>query len=69
MTNQIHIGEQMIDITAGLETVVEISIRDDGRVIWVNVDGVCRLRCCRIEKLVVDDRRVPSFEISVPEEE
>lgn len=25
---------------------VEIQIRNDGKVIWVNVDGICVLRIC-----------------------
>jgi len=37
--------------------VVELVIRDDGKVVWVNVDGVCRLRVCRIESLVIEDQR------------
>ncbi|GAI17333.1 unnamed protein product [marine sediment metagenome] len=37
--------------------VCEISIREDGKVIWINVDGVCVCRVCRIIELVLDDRR------------
>jgi len=36
---------------------VEIQIRDDGKVIWVNVDGICVLRACRITNLQVMDYR------------
>ena len=32
----------MLDITA--PEAVEIVIRADGKVIWVNIDGLCRLR-------------------------
>lgn len=38
--------EPMLDIT-GAETV-QIQVRKDRKVVWVNVDGVCRLRICRI---------------------
>ena len=37
--------------------VCEISIREDGKIVWINVEGVCLLRVCRIENLVLDDRR------------
>lgn len=36
---------------------VDISIRPDGKVVWVNVDGLCVLRICRIPRLDVDDGR------------
>ena len=36
---------------------VEISIRDDGYVVWINVDGKCRLRIHNPEIVVVDDQR------------
>jgi len=38
---------------------VEIDIRNDGKVVWINIDGICRLRACRIgkDRLVVNDRR------------
>lgn len=42
---------QLLDIT-GAEHV-EILIREDKKVIWVNVNGVCRLRVCRIETLEI----------------
>lgn len=44
-----------LDITA--PKMVEVVIRDDGKVLWVNIDGICRLRACRIKKLVVADGR------------
>lgn len=31
--------------------VVQIVLSDDGRRLWINVDGVCRLRCSRIVNL------------------
>jgi hypothetical protein len=50
-----------IDMIGSLDinnpTIVEVLIRDDGTVVWVNIDGLCRLRVCRIKKLTVDDRR------------
>ncbi len=36
---------------------VEVSIRSDGKVVWVFVDGETVLRCCRIGNLVVTDAR------------
>lgn len=56
MNNVEKLLEKSIDVT-GAE-YCEIRIRDDGTVIWVNVDGICVCRICRIENLsVVDDRR------------
>ena len=58
-------SQEMIDITA--PEVAEIQIRWDGAVIWVNVDGRCVLRCCRIGKLVVNDDRTKR--LSEPDED
>lgn len=33
----------LLDLTAP-EGGIEIEVRGDGKVLWVNVDGVCRLR-------------------------
>ena len=37
---------------------IEISIRDDGKVIWVNIDDVCVLRVSRLRQVIIDDRRI-----------
>jgi hypothetical protein len=50
---QIH---EILDIRAPQS--VEIQIRYDGRVVWVNVDGICRFRSCRIGELTITDERV-----------
>lgn len=42
---------QMLDITG--PELCEIQVRQDGKVIWVNVDGRCVLRVCQIEKLLM----------------
>jgi hypothetical protein len=44
-----------LDITAPDE--VEIQIRSDGKVMWVNINGMCRLRVCRIAHLTLNDDR------------
>ncbi len=41
------------DITA--PDIVEIQIRDDRKVIWVNVNGICALRICQIKHLEIQD--------------
>lgn len=46
----------LVDITAP-KGVVHVQIRGDGTVLWVNVDGVCRLRVCQILRLELDDER------------
>lgn len=43
----------MLDMTA--PTIVEVHIRADREVVWINVDGKCLLRCCRIKELVIVD--------------
>jgi len=50
---------EMIDVTG--PEVVEISIRRDGKVVWVNVDGICLFRACQIKILSLEDHR-PSLE-------
>ena len=47
--------DKQIDITG--PDIVEISIKEDGKVIWINVDGICACRICRIKELIIDDRR------------
>jgi hypothetical protein len=49
------IGPQL-DITAPLHAV-QIQIKHNSSVVWVNVDGVLRLRICRIPKLEIEDSR------------
>ncbi len=46
----------MSDITAPKQPV-EIDIRFDGGVLWVNVDGKCVLRICRIPAIILKDSR------------
>ena len=36
----------MVDVEAP-EHGIDITIRDDGKVVWVNVDGKCLLRICQ----------------------
>jgi len=43
------------DITGA--NIVEIKIRKDSKVIWVNTQDGCVLRICQIKKLIVDDER------------
>lgn len=53
------IGGPSIDITA--PQAIEVLIRADGGVLWVNVDGICRLRICQIKEITLNDMRgIPS---------
>jgi len=46
----------MLDISE--VDLVQIRIRPDGKVIWVNVEDVCRLRISRITgKIILKDER------------
>ena len=51
---EIHHGE-LLDIAS--PKYVDIEIRQDGKVVWVNVDGITRIRLCRIENLYITDNR------------
>lgn len=48
--------DDMIDVTA--PEILEILIRTDGKVVWINVDGVCRFRACKLKNLVLNDERI-----------
>ena len=57
---EVKIGDEvkmgnLLDITGAGE--VEIVIRDDGKVIWVNTERGCVLRICQIKHLTLDDGR------------
>jgi Lon protease-like protein len=47
--------DMMVDVSE--PRIVEIQIRSDGKVVWVNVDGICRFRACKVKKLEVQDER------------
>ena len=55
--NQDQISEYVLqkafDVTAPQH--VEIKVRADGQVVWVNINGVCALRACQIQELVIND--------------
>jgi hypothetical protein len=36
---------------------LEIIIREDAKTVWVNVDGICRFRACKIQGLFIHDQR------------
>jgi hypothetical protein len=52
------VGPQL-DITAPDHGV---EVKYDGRVLWVNVDGVCRLRVCRMPNPVTFDEELKGGE-------
>lgn len=49
------VNEQMFDLNDSKE--VEIQIRSDGKAVWVNVDGVCRVRVNNPVKIRLIDQR------------
>lgn len=55
MGKVIDISQHLMDISE--PEVVEIQIRADGKVVWVNVDSVCRFRACRVKKIEIKDER------------
>ena len=48
--------ERFLDIN-GAERGVQVYVRDDGKVLWVSIDGTTVLRVCDIPLLEIDDRR------------
>ena len=48
--------EKSLDVT-GAEHV-EVEIRSDGSVLWVNVDGTLALRVCRAKSITIKDERL-----------
>ena len=48
------------DITA--PDIVEVKLREDKKVLWVNVYGICVLRICRIKDLMLDGLEVKRAE-------
>lgn len=49
-------GEQLLDAHTDITApqVVQVQIDHNRGVVWVNVDGICVFRACRIEHIVVD---------------
>jgi len=43
------------------ESVVEIKIRADGKVVWLNSATECIARVCGIEKIILDDERAKPY--------
>ena len=56
----------MIDITE--PESVEIATNHDGTSVWVNVDGVCAFRACRIKDLSFDFKHNENGESAAPPE-
>jgi hypothetical protein len=57
MHQGIRVGEAgLIDLYEPQE--VEISIRSDGNVVWINIDGICHIRAIRPQNIAIDDRRL-----------
>jgi len=57
LVGKVCVDDQMVDVNAPIE--VEVAISVNGKTLWVNVDGICRLRCCQMKPKVIrfDDRR------------
>lgn len=46
---------EMVDITGS--KCVQIEIRSDGKVLWINNEEGCLMRICEIEHLEIIDKR------------
>lgn len=58
LRRQLEEAKKMIDITGGV--VVEVEIRQDGKVVWLHVNGRTVARACQIEALHISDHREPA---------
>lgn len=48
----------MLDLYHGSLVQVQVSTNPDGsETLWVNVDGICRLRACRPSQITINDER------------
>lgn len=47
---------KQFDITA--EGPIEIEVRDDSKVVWINQNGICIVRISQIKELIINDRRI-----------
>jgi hypothetical protein len=54
MSMIMNVNDQL-DMTA--PEVVQIQVDASGETVWINVDGVCRLRCCRVGQIEIEDNR------------
>ena len=48
-------GEELLDAAIDITAPEFVEMKTDGKVVWVNVDGVCVLRVCRAKIIVVND--------------
>ena len=53
--SQRQITDAFIDVSNAKQ--VDVEWREDGTVLWVNVNGVCLLRICKIDKLYVGEKK------------
>lgn len=50
----------MLDLNASQDNIshVEITIRKDGKVVWINADGFCVFRVCQLNgQVIIHDER------------
>lgn len=55
-TAEANLDGEFLDVFDAQE--VEVAIRSDGRVLWINIDGRCRIRVLRPKNIAIDDRRL-----------
>ena len=51
------VDDYMKDVTSA--SVLDIVIKADGKVVWINTEKGCQFRACRIGHLTVHDERSP----------
>lgn len=61
MTNEVRIhlvNEEEVGPQLDITFPEAVEVKYNGRVLWLNVDGVCRLRICRSKEITFD---LPGF--------
>lgn len=47
----------MLDITGAKDIEIQINCAGNGKVIWINIDGICCVRVCRVKRnIIIEDQ-------------
>lgn len=66
INTDITLGHTMLDVTCNdNDDFIEINIREDDKVFWINMNGQCIFRACQIPNLVVHRGRKSFIEITI----
>lgn len=47
----------MLDVTGAKDVEIQVAQANNGKIIWINIDGLCTLRICRIKgEIQIEDQ-------------